>query len=346
MKINTYFLLLAAILLTIVSCKKEEEPEELPYEDFILIGNEGQWQANNGSITAYNPDTKEVIANAFKAVNDYDLGDIVQSMMEYDGNVYICVAGSGKIEVINRNTFKIANGVQGIANPRYMFPISPSKAYVSSWEFGGASEIAIVNLLNNTKSGSIQTGRIEKMVFQGDNIWAAGIDTDKVFLIDVEEDLIEDQIDVNYAPESLIKDKDDYVWVLSWGKKDWMDTTFTNEAGSIARINPTTKTIEKTIAFPDASQIAQSLTIDPDLRTLYFIYGGDAYSMDIGATTFPSAPFENLSQDLYAVGVRGNNEVYVTEAGSFTSNGTVHIFNGTQLVDSFTAGIGPSSFNF
>lgn len=345
MKISTKILLFAVIILSIVSCKKEEPEPAPPYEDFIFIGNQGAWGANNGSITAYNPETKEVIPNVFETENGYKLGDLVQSMTLLDNYLYICVAGSEKVEVVERNTMKVVEGIQNIDNPRYLLPVSQAKAYVSSWEFGGSSEIAVVNLQNNTKSGSIQTGWIENMVYQGSKIWAIGHDTNKVFLIDPETDLITNEIDVNYAPQSMIKDTEDHVWVLSWGEKDWMATTNNNTAGSIARIDPSNNTIEKQFFFPNDTETPSNLTIDASLRSLYYIYEGNVYKMDFGATALPTTPILDLPQALTAVGARSDSEVYISES-EFSNNGNVYIYNGTGLVDSLVAGIGPSSFSF
>ncbi len=345
MKISTKILFLATLLFTVISCKKDDPDPVLPYEDFILIGNQGAWGSNNGSITAYNHETKEVVSNAFEKVNGYKLGDLVQSMTVLDDLVYICVSGSDKIEIINKNTLEVQEGIQGLENPRYIFPISYVKAYVSSWEFGENSEIGVVNLQSNTKTGSIQTGWIESMVFQGDNVWATGHDTNKVFLINIDDDIIENEVTVNFAPQSIIKDKDDHVWVLSWGEKDWMSNTNNNTAGSIARIDPSSNTIDKQFFFPSEFDTPSNLTIDPTLQTLYFISEGNLFKMDIGASALPTSPMVDLPQYLYAVGVKSNNEVYVSES-EFSSNGTVYIYNDTQLVDSLVAGVGPASFSF
>lgn len=345
MKISTKILLFTALLLTVVSCKKEEPVPVTPYEDFIFIGNQGAWGANNGSLTAYNAETKEVVPNVFEAENGYKLGDLVQSMAVVEENLYICVAGSEKIEVVDRNTMTVVEGIQNIENPRYMLPVSLAKAYVSSWESGGNSEIAVVNLLNNTKTGSIQTGWIESMVLQGTNAWATGHDTNKVFLIDLETDVITNEIDVNFAPQSMIKDTEDHVWVLSWGEKDWMANTNNNTAGSIARIDPSDNSIEKQFFFPNEFELPSNLTIDGGLRTLYYVYEGNVYRMDIGASALPTSPIVDLPQPLYAVGARSNTEVYITES-AFSSNGMVYVYDGNSLVDSLVAGIGPASFSF
>lgn len=346
MKINLQFLLFAALLFTIASCKKDDPEPAQPYEDFILIGNQGAWGSNNGSITAYNPETKESVQDVFNAENNYLIGDLVQSLFYFNENLYVCVAGSDKIEIVDRKTLKIKDAIQGVENPRYMMPVSTSKAYVSSWEFGGNSEIAVVNLLNNTKTGSIAMGWVESMVIQGDHVWATGHDTSVIHLIKIEDNTLDGSVPVNYAPQSIIKDNTDKVWVLSWGEKSWMATTNNNTAGSITRINPSNNTIEKQFFFPDVMDTPTNLTIDPTLNTLYFISEGNLYKMDINATALPATPMVDLPQRLYSVGV-SYNKVYVSEE-AFTSNGKVYVYDSENesLVDSITAGIGPSSFSF
>jgi|GEM_PF-6141506 len=345
MKINAHALFLLALLFTIVSCKKDVDDPEVVFQNSILIGNQGAWGANNGSITAYNPQTKETVANVFETVNGYKLGDLVQSLTYFDDKVYICVMGSDKIEIADRNTMEVTAGIQDVLNPRYILPVSRSKAYVSSWEFGESSEIAVVNLLNNTKTNSIATGWVENMVLQGQFAWAPSLDTNKIFLINLGSDVIVNEVDVNFAPQSLIKDKDDHVWVLSQGEKDWMSNTNNNTPGSIARIDTLTKTVQKEFFFPSDLALGTNLTIDPTLQTLYYIYDGDVYKMDVDATALPTTPMVDLPNSLQAVGARSNTEVYVSET-SFSSNGQVYIYDDTRLVDSLTAGIGASSFSF
>lgn len=60
---------------------------------------------------------------------------------------YIVVNNSGKIEVCNpTNLLRVAT-ITGFTSPRFIVPVSASKAYVSDYI---SNSISIVNLVNNT----------------------------------------------------------------------------------------------------------------------------------------------------------------------------------------------------
>lgn len=94
-----YFLLAgAAAFLGAVSCEKENPV--LP-EDFkgMYILNNGKWQANNASLTNYNPETQKVTQDVFLFRNNKKLGDVAQDILLYGNKMYITVSNSGVVFV-------------------------------------------------------------------------------------------------------------------------------------------------------------------------------------------------------------------------------------------------------
>lgn len=95
-----YFVLgCLAALLGAVSCEKEN-PEILP-EVFkgMYILNNGKWNANNASLTNYNPETQKVTQGVFLFRNNKKLGDLAQDILLYGNKMYITVANSGVVFV-------------------------------------------------------------------------------------------------------------------------------------------------------------------------------------------------------------------------------------------------------
>ncbi len=101
---NFYFMLVcAAVVLSTVSCKKENPVQNVPE---VTVGayvlNNGKWKSNNSSLTYYNTDTKAATQNVFLSRNGKKLGDIAQDMLIYGGKMYITVANSGVLFVTDK----------------------------------------------------------------------------------------------------------------------------------------------------------------------------------------------------------------------------------------------------
>ncbi len=85
----------------LASCVKPEEKEDVNYDFTIWVLNEGLWNMNNSSITAYNSTTQKLCADVFKQENSRCLGDIANDIIIYGSKAYIAVNMSGVIEVVD-----------------------------------------------------------------------------------------------------------------------------------------------------------------------------------------------------------------------------------------------------
>jgi len=86
-----------------------DEPKENPddiYKYNMLVLNEGLWNMNNSSITAYHTITKKRSPDIFKVKNGRSLGDVANDILLSGSKVYIAVNMSGLIEVIDVYTGK------------------------------------------------------------------------------------------------------------------------------------------------------------------------------------------------------------------------------------------------
>ena len=103
--------LMLGLTIAIIGCKKKNvgpthsSPANIDQYN-ILVGCEGNFGMGNGSVSAYDMVNNQVTNNYFYQVNGYTLGDVVQSIEKINGNIYIVVNNSGKIEVIDTANFE------------------------------------------------------------------------------------------------------------------------------------------------------------------------------------------------------------------------------------------------
>ena len=90
------FIIFLVILTTIVSCQKDNELEVIQYEPtvkLLFVANEGNYGDENGSISVINEDG---------VINTIDnVGDVVQSLLVHNDNLFVIVNNSHKIKVFN-----------------------------------------------------------------------------------------------------------------------------------------------------------------------------------------------------------------------------------------------------
>lgn len=336
-------LILFALSIITFSCSNDDTPTFLgEFQDGYFIVNEGPFQSGTGTITFVDKDGKPT-QNIYKATNNEDLGNIVQSMTIYGDNAYIIVNNSNKIVVVNRYTFKKVAIIEGndVNNPRYLQVVN-GKGYVTNW--GDATKadddfVAVLDLTANTISSTIAVGEgPESMVANGNSLYVAlkgGYGrNNQVVVIDTSNDSIATSIEVAQTPNSLVNDNGT-IWVLSSGVPSWAGT---EEGGVLSKIesNAVTSTYEfETTEHPSA-------LVDGGNGSLYYKLGGKIYAMN---TTGTFNPTTNSAFDGSYYGMTINNgKLYVTDAKDYASEGDLKIFDlsSGNLDATITAGIIPN----
>lgn len=327
--------LLAASLLFFNSCKDKDDdnPPASSNDATVWVLNEGGYNKGNASLDTYNPKNGEVAADAFSKKNNRPLGDVLQSATRIGDNVYLVVNNSGKIEIVDRNTFESKGQITGLGQPRFMLKVSDNKAYVTNF----SNEITIINLSSNTKSGSIVVpGLNEGITMAGDKVFTTNFFHRKVYVINPATDALADSIILTGTANGVITDANKKLWIL-------VDSSGASGA-KFMRINPTSFAVEESLSFP-AGKSAIKATISGDGKKIYYLSGDGLFSFDITAASLPTTPVK--SGYFYGLGVDpSEGSVYISDALDFNQKGVVYRFKPSGDTLSFKAGIIPGGFFF
>lgn len=328
----------------------------------VFVINEGNFMYSNASLSIYNPGSNIILNDVFFNTNALPLGDVAQSMCIHDSLAYIVINNSGKIYIINKNTFNYVSKITGLNSPREIHFVNPAKAYITDLY---SKTITIYDPMSNSIIGSIDIGNnntdfnqhhAEMMVSVGakvfTNCWTYD---EQILVINSDNDQVEDSIKVGKQPNSMVLDKNQNLWVLSDG--GFSGSSFGNEHASLTQINTSTHSIIKTFVFDDIAASPSDLQVNARGDSLFFIYGNwgtnlahaGIHAVAIDATALPSTPIiAQQSGIFYALGLdRKRNELYISNAKDFSQNGEVYRFTSSGIaIDTFNVGINPGSFCF
>ena len=351
---KSYKTLIIVLCCCLTSCIKDKPPAVINTvpgaTGNIYIVCEGSYGNGNATLYAYNPAQDSVFGDIYMAVNKQPLGDVFQSMQHIGDKLFLCVNNSNKVVVLNADNWTLA-ATLSIPQPRYILPVSATKAYVSALY---RNKVYIINPQTMQVTGIITMPGLnpEGMCLYYDNAFTGSWDTtgNKIFEINTNTDQVANTVTVaGYAPQEVMLDKDQMLWVLGGNEPA--------RAGTLTRIDPSSGTILQSYYFP-ASVYPLKPVFNNTKDTLYFIeanyYGGTAnngiYRMSIYDMALPTAPFVQAVQYqyFYALGIDPlTGYVYIGDPKGFVQKGSVYIYNqqGVQL-KSFDVGLGPGHFYF
>jgi hypothetical protein len=346
-----------ALAIAFTSCKKDtpipsptSTSSTVSYNNGVFVTNEGPYNSGTGTITFYRRDSAKVIEDVFQGVNNYPLGNVVQSMTLFNDKGYIVVNNSGKVEVVDGNTIKTIASITNLTSPRYFLGVNINKGYISQWNASGAGSIKVVNLSTNAITGSIPTGAgAERMVKYGNSVYVTcggGLNNDSVVtVIDAVADTVVKTIKVGADPSSIQVDANGKIWVLCMGEWDVSYTSLV-KPGSLVRINPITNTVELSLPFSSSYAQPSDLVINNSNTMLYYLYNGGVYSQDITSSSLSSTA--TINRNFYSLGIDPtNNYFYCGDPGNYSSNGKVLRYNASgAILDSFASGVIPGNFCF
>jgi DNA-binding beta-propeller fold protein YncE len=334
----------------------KDKPAAVGSIDFDPVGNvfiicEGNFGSGTSSMYAYNKHKDIVSGDLYSNATKQPLGDVFQSMVKMNNQYFLCVNNSDKVVILNAGNLSVAGQIN-IPKPRYILPISETKAYISS-EY--SYNVYAINPQTHQVTDTIVLPHknTEGMCLFGNIAVICTWDTlcNVIYKVDVGSNNIVHILGVDgFAPQEPLLDKDGMLWVLSGNQPQ-------KRAGALTRLNPSSGDTLASYHFPGKADAIKPV-FNPTRDTIYFIeadyYGGTAnngiYRMGIYESALPVTPFVAASafQYFWALGVDPTTgHIYVGDPKGFIQKGTVYVYkpDGTQL-KSFDVGIGPGHFYF
>jgi len=333
---------LCVLAATLVSCGKEPPPApplpEPQTTNGVIILCEGNYGLANARIDFYDKNEQTLYENVFTARNNRPLGDVAQSALLLNNEVYIVVNNSGRIEKIKQDDFSSLYTASGFMSPRYILPVNSSTAYVSDLY---ANKLYVLNMPGMSISGSIPlNGWAEEMILAGQEVFVCNYEKNYVYTINTQQHTISDSIFTASTPGSAVKDKNGYIWVLCGGN---MGQTVVSR---LVQINPATHAVMQNIELSGIDN-AFKVRINTGGDRLYFLGSNKIYTMAVNEST-AQVFYGESGHNWYGLRVDPlTGYIWAADALSYNQNGKVYILKPDGSIDkSFSTGVIPGDFLF
>jgi len=305
------------------------------FNNGMFIINEGQFSNSNASLDFFLPHKDTVFQKVFKTINNEELGDIFQSIAFDDNNLYLIINNSGKIIVVDRLTLQKKGTIDGLPSPRQMvYTGSGNRWYVSNLF---SEHLYVVNTATMQIEEMILTETSTDPILKVGNQLFIGLPNTNKLLIKQDGSDVFNTLEVSKGASSLVKDKEDNVWLLCYG-----DFYQSGEA-AIFKINTQTNQVEKKI--PIADGFPSELVYSARENALFYL-NKDFYKLELDAETEPTTPHIKASgRTIYGVTIdEPRNEIYLADAINFAERGFVYRYTMRGVVvDTIPAGIVPNA---
>lgn len=89
-----------------------------PYDNGIIIENEGTWTDMNASVDFISNDFTKFTPNIYNLTNNEELGKVLISIAFKDDLAYMVLNSSNVVKIVNRYTFKKVEKLQKELKPK------------------------------------------------------------------------------------------------------------------------------------------------------------------------------------------------------------------------------------
>ncbi|NGP86844.1 YncE family protein [Fodinibius halophilus] len=343
-----YSILLLSLVLVIASCGKDNGNNTDPLEDAtVYVLNEGNFSSANGSITSYSPESGSTTLQAFDKANGRPMAGYLQTSKVIGDRLYIVSNKANKIEIVDKNSLKSEGTIEFTYSPTAIEVVDET-AYVGLYQYNQNSEdirrIIAYDLANMKKTD--QKTDVSSMVrdieFAGGKLYATNNGGNTVTVLDPSDISIEKTINVGYAPNEMLLDNEDRIWIACNG------SSYTDKPASLYVLDAQTATkIDSIVTGVEVGTTSyqKRMSLNVEKAEAYLINDGisvidmNTYSIKeqaIDTESFYSIGYFPLQERIYTGKSKGTSQA---------GKGYVYDLKGTA-VDSFNVGIIPHKFHF
>ena len=335
--------LITILILSMGSCIKEPvdsgKGNVSAKETRVAVLCEGNFMWNNAQLDIYNPDSNSLWSNAFEAVNNRPIGDVLQSGLLYGNTLWLVVNNSGLLVGVNPQTLKVKHQVNAGKSPRFAAAYK-GKLYISDLENNAVTVL-------DTQSLSIRTLPVRKNatgtrvgwtehIIEYNNYIVSAVYDGYIWVYDPQTD-ISKLITCSKGAQFLSIDAQNRLWV---GASD-------ADSSSLTCLNANF-TVTERVEFPPKNNLTR-MCLSRSRDSLWMLVGGNLQCCDLRNPTksifVPVVPYTMG----YGLAVNPQNgDIYVTDAYDYIRKGRVVILNAgaDSIKNSFFSGIIPSNFVF
>ncbi len=331
MKRNRLAIYGVIVLLTLLCAGcKDPMPPELPVvalEDGFFVLNEGLWQMNNSTLS-FVPFNGEVRDDVFLAANRRGLGDTGTDLAQYGGKIYVVVNVSETVEIMDRNAVSLTQIRLPGKQPRKI-AFEQQYAYVSCYD----GSVLQIDTATMKVTATRQAGRNPDAVCVCNHkLYVAnsgGLDypnyDNTVSVFDLEDFSLLKTITVVCNPMRMKCDDFGDVYLLSSGN-------YGDVAPAFQRIDSRTDEVVQTFDF--------GVTNFDIAGNFCYFYNYDYATMQSEVKVLNVQTEEIVNQQFitdgttietpYGIAVSPDGSwVVLTDAGNYTTNGDVYIYDKT-----------------
>lgn len=346
----SYLFIAAALAGTLASCHKDkvvQPAKPTAQRAGLFILDQGNLGSPNSALTYYDYTTKTLTPDIFLSANGQGLGNTANDIEVYGSKLYIVVDKSGVVDVVDPKTSKIIKQVLiQDASKKSLEPrditFYKGNAYISIYN-GANGEVGVMDTTTYTISKYIAVGRNpEQLAVSNGKIYVANSgglsypDVDNtVSVIDLTSLTETTKITVGSDPYAVSADRYGHVFVNAYG-------VYGTSNPSLSIINSSTDALVSKADFDGGP-----FSIVGD-NAFYLSSAGQVQQYNVKTLTNSTTNFVTDGTTFtaaYAVFADPlTNEVFVTDAKDYNSNGLVYAFDKTGKKEySLVTGINPGS---
>ena len=306
-----------------ISCVKLN-PEEINNDvtinanGLVLIGNEGNFQYGNASLSSYNKNTNETNHGIYQNINQSSLGDVLHNIIHIDHELYLVINNSGKIIIIDDESFLYKREINQLNSPRKIIKVNNGKYYITDLY---ANAIHVYNSYENTLDEIKVSGWCEDLIYHNGKVYVCNVENDLIYVINANNNIITDSILVNENPKVIQKDNLNQLWVLSGGNRQ------NNISASISLINPETHETTREILLLNDESSPASLRINNSTNEVYFL-NNHVYKINNIEDSISEIIWENTGENFYNLEIDPyTGDIYLTDAKDYVQKGSLLIID-------------------